>query len=155
MESIVLFASYLGFSLFGPPSGIFRGISELVKMASRFIDVGASSPSSSFSSRVPNCNQLSCFFSSVPSKSPRYLHRHPSNASSFSLSRSRIDCSLRAAIEDTNGTCRGKGEIEHSILTALSPLDGRYWGKVKELAPFMSEYGLIYYRVFVEVFRLI
>ncbi|KAL1300200.1 hypothetical protein HN51_044866 [Arachis hypogaea] len=38
-----------------------------------------------------------------------------------------------------------------SGLTALSPLDGRYWGKVKELAPFMSEYGLIYYRVLVEI----
>ncbi|KAB2611559.1 hypothetical protein D8674_019591 [Pyrus ussuriensis x Pyrus communis] len=119
-------------------------------MASRFIDVGASSPSSFFSSRVPNCNQLSCL-SSMPSKSPRYLHCRPCNASSFSLSRSHIDCCLRAAIEDTNGKCHSKGEIKHSILTALSPLDGRYWGKVKELAPFMSEYGLIYYRVFVEI----
>ena len=43
------------------------------------------------------------------------------------------------------------GGFELSSLTALSPLDGRYWGKVKELAPFMSEYGLIYYRVLVEV----
>lgn len=43
------------------------------------------------------------------------------------------------------------GEFELSGLTALSPLDGRYWGKVKELAPFMSEYGLLYYRVLVEV----
>lgn len=42
-------------------------------------------------------------------------------------------------------------EYELSSLTALSPLDGRYWGKVKDLAPFMSEYGLIYYRVLVEV----
>lgn len=42
-------------------------------------------------------------------------------------------------------------ELEYSILTALSPLDGRYWGKVKDLAPFMSEYALIYYRVLVEV----
>lgn len=42
-------------------------------------------------------------------------------------------------------------EFELSSLTALSPLDGRYWGKVKDLAPFMSEYGLIRFRVFVEV----
>lgn len=42
-------------------------------------------------------------------------------------------------------------EFEFSSLTALSPLDGRYWGKVKDLAPFMSEYALIYYRVLVEV----
>ncbi|KAK7258763.1 hypothetical protein RIF29_24348 [Crotalaria pallida] len=40
---------------------------------------------------------------------------------------------------------------ELSSLTALSPLDGCYWGKVKELAPFMSEYGLIFYRVLVEI----
>ncbi|XP_061343541.1 uncharacterized protein LOC133289577 [Gastrolobium bilobum] len=42
-------------------------------------------------------------------------------------------------------------DFELSTLTALSPLDGRYWPKVQELAPFMSEYGLIYYRVFVEI----
>lgn len=42
-------------------------------------------------------------------------------------------------------------EFEFSSLTALSPLDGRYWGKVKDLAPYMSEYALIYYRVLVEV----
>ena len=42
-------------------------------------------------------------------------------------------------------------EFELSSLTALSPLDGRYWGKVKDLAPYMSEYGLIYFRVIVEV----
>ncbi|KAK7276353.1 hypothetical protein RIF29_17492 [Crotalaria pallida] len=41
--------------------------------------------------------------------------------------------------------------LQLSSLTALSPLDGRYWGKVKELAPFMSEYGLIFYRVLVEI----
>ncbi|KAK6227867.1 hypothetical protein SCA6_000207 [Theobroma cacao] len=42
-------------------------------------------------------------------------------------------------------------EFELSTLTALSPLDGRYWGKVKGLAPYMSEYGLIYFRVLVEI----
>ena len=47
------------------------------------------------------------------------------------------------------------GEYSHDFeltnLTALSPLDGRYWGKVKDLAPYMSEYGLIRFRVLVEV----
>ena len=42
-------------------------------------------------------------------------------------------------------------DFELSALTALSPLDGRYWGKVKELAPYLSEYGLIYFRVLVEI----
>lgn len=40
---------------------------------------------------------------------------------------------------------------ELSSLVALSPLDGRYWGKVKDLAPYLSEYGLIFFRVLVEV----
>ncbi|KAJ8755609.1 hypothetical protein K2173_022204 [Erythroxylum novogranatense] len=43
------------------------------------------------------------------------------------------------------------GGFELSSLTALSPLDGRYWSKVKDLSPYMSEFGLIYYRVLVEI----
>lgn len=43
-------------------------------------------------------------------------------------------------------------DLELSSLAALCPLDGRYWSKVKDLAPFMSEFGLIKYRVLVEVF---
>ncbi|GLJ41671.1 hypothetical protein SUGI_0862420 [Cryptomeria japonica] len=42
-------------------------------------------------------------------------------------------------------------ELELSELTAVSPLDGRYASKVKELRSIFSEYGLIRYRVFVEV----
>ncbi len=42
--------------------------------------------------------------------------------------------------------------MTHPIpLTALSPLDGRYRDKVAELTPYFSEYGLIRYRVFVEI----
>lgn len=36
-------------------------------------------------------------------------------------------------------------------LTAISPIDGRYWDKTKELGAFFSEYSLIRYRVKVEV----
>lgn len=36
-------------------------------------------------------------------------------------------------------------------LTAISPIDGRYANKVEELRPIFSEYGLIRYRVLVEV----
>lgn len=36
-------------------------------------------------------------------------------------------------------------------LTAISPVDGRYRGKTKDLAQYFSEFGLIKYRVFVEV----
>lgn len=38
-----------------------------------------------------------------------------------------------------------------SPLTALSPLDGRYQEKVAELRPIFSEYGLIRFRVLIEI----
>lgn len=37
------------------------------------------------------------------------------------------------------------------LLTAISPIDGRYRGKTEALAPFFSEFALIKYRVQVEV----
>jgi adenylosuccinate lyase len=36
-------------------------------------------------------------------------------------------------------------------LTAISPVDGRYWSKVEELSDYFSEYSLIRYRVMVEI----
>lgn len=36
-------------------------------------------------------------------------------------------------------------------LTAISPIDGRYANKVEDLRPIFSEYGLIRFRVLVEV----
>ncbi len=41
--------------------------------------------------------------------------------------------------------------MDLSILTAISPVDGRYRGKVSELAPYYSEFALIQYRVRVEI----
>ena len=41
--------------------------------------------------------------------------------------------------------------MSESALLALSPLDGRYAGKVDALRPIFSEYGLIKARVTVEV----
>jgi len=41
--------------------------------------------------------------------------------------------------------------MEHTSLRALSPVDGRYAGKVEALRDIFSEYGLIRYRVLVEV----
>ncbi len=38
-----------------------------------------------------------------------------------------------------------------SSLTAISPIDGRYQRKTSELQPYFSEFGLIKYRVIVEV----
>ena len=41
--------------------------------------------------------------------------------------------------------------MELSPLTALSPLDGRYYRKVNALRPILSEYGLMRYRTIVEI----
>ncbi len=41
--------------------------------------------------------------------------------------------------------------MELDLLTAISPVDGRYRGKTETLAPYFSEYALICYRVRVEV----
>lgn len=45
--------------------------------------------------------------------------------------------------------------MDLNTLTAISPIDGRYRRKVSELAPYFSEFGLIKYRVLVEVEYLI
>ncbi|MFN6947214.1 MAG: lyase family protein, partial [Cytophagaceae bacterium] len=41
--------------------------------------------------------------------------------------------------------------MELNALTAISPIDGRYRNQVKSLAPYFSEFGLIKYRVKVEI----
>ena len=41
--------------------------------------------------------------------------------------------------------------MEITMLTAISPIDGRYRSKVDELAIYFSEYALVRYRVFVEI----
>lgn len=41
--------------------------------------------------------------------------------------------------------------MDLSVLTAVSPVDGRYGSKTTELRPIFSEYGLIHKRVMVEV----
>jgi len=41
--------------------------------------------------------------------------------------------------------------MELNVLTAISPVDGRYRSKTDELAPYFAEYGLMRYRVRVEI----
>ena len=36
-------------------------------------------------------------------------------------------------------------------LTAISPIDGRYRRQVENLAPYFSEFGLIHYRLLIEI----
>jgi adenylosuccinate lyase len=44
-----------------------------------------------------------------------------------------------------------KVAVQLKPLTAISPIDGRYFNHVQPLSPYFSEYGLIRYRVLVEV----
>ncbi len=46
-------------------------------------------------------------------------------------------------------------ELDTTALTALSPLDGRYAGKVAALSPHFSEYGLVRHRIRVELAWLV
>jgi len=41
--------------------------------------------------------------------------------------------------------------MELQILTAISPIDGRYRDKVEELGDYFSEFALIKYRIFIEI----
>ncbi|MEY2941557.1 MAG: Adenylosuccinate lyase, partial [Bacteroidota bacterium] len=41
--------------------------------------------------------------------------------------------------------------MELNLLTAISPVDGRYRKQTAALAPYFSEFGLIQYRVRVEI----
>lgn len=75
-------------------------------------------------------------------------------------SSSRLFKPIRVSLSSSEAVTNAKMERRHveelvdptsfSIM-ALSPLDGRYLQKVKDLCPFFSEYGLIRYRVIVEV----
>ncbi|KAL4568748.1 hypothetical protein LXL04_024363 [Taraxacum kok-saghyz] len=55
------------------------------------------------------------------------------------------------ALENVKVKPSSSSEMEVSSLTAISPLDGRYRKFTKDLSPFLSEYGLIYYRTLVEI----
>lgn len=48
-----------------------------------------------------------------------------------------------------------KTNIPLSPLTAISPLDGRYQSRTQELAPFVSEFGLIKTRFHIEAYYLL
>ncbi len=46
---------------------------------------------------------------------------------------------------------KSEPDMELNHLTAISPVDGRYRDKIEDLAPYFSEYGLIRYRVLIEI----
>ncbi|KVI09904.1 Adenylosuccinate lyase [Cynara cardunculus var. scolymus] len=85
----------------------------------------------------------------------------PCRASSY-VALPRRSCTCKATLKEANNNIEAvekvkvkssefSSEMELSNLTAISPLDGRYWNKVKDLSRYLSEYGLIYYRTLVEI----
>ncbi|KAI9157021.1 hypothetical protein LWI28_015580 [Acer negundo] len=111
------------------------------------------------SSRVLSGNKFTCISPVSSTSSTRrhqvsvhptslYHHQQQQRFSNACFQISRRESVLKKVVKMSKDDSR---EYELSSLTALSPLDGRYWGKVKDLAPYMSEYGLIYFRVLVEI----
>jgi adenylosuccinate lyase len=64
---------------------------------------------------------------------------HPLKTAAAVLSLSNLSSSINPA------------HMELTALTAISPVDGRYREQLSPLAPYFSEYGLIRYRVRVEI----
>ncbi|CAN6446768.1 unnamed protein product [Victoria cruziana] len=100
--------------------------------------------------QVPNfTTKVGCFPAvRFPSSSFGYFKRHLQRHRSFRI------CSKDASISEAElkkASPMHNDNLDLSSLTAVSPLDGRYSEKVKELRFFFSEYGLIRYRVLVEV----
>ncbi|CAK8570914.1 unnamed protein product [Lathyrus sativus] len=93
---------------------------------------------------LSNATQIPTTFNPLKTNNLRF----PSSHVSFLSPSHTISRSLTAA---TNMPRLNSADFELSTITAVSPLDGRYREKVKHLAPIMSEYGLNYYRVIVEI----
>ncbi|CAM8878867.1 unnamed protein product [Rhodiola kirilowii] len=117
-------------------------------------------------SALLNTNNPLCVGQSAKLPALRDLHsvRASSNASLhlsvFSARTSSYVCKAAVKVSSSSAPSdqviknmyeEASQESEIFSLSALSPLDGRYRKKVKELAPYMSEYGLIYFRIIVEI----
>uniref|UniRef100_A0A1D1XEF5 Adenylosuccinate lyase n=2 Tax=Anthurium amnicola TaxID=1678845 RepID=A0A1D1XEF5_9ARAE len=110
---------------------------------------GSCGASSSGIYHRPSIRSTQCW----PSSNLLTPARLPSNSSAgvFRCTVSTEDARASPAADVRRCGVEGFPDLELSSLTALSPLDGRYEQKVKDLRPFFSEYGLIRYRVMVEV----
>jgi len=78
------------------------------------------------------------------SRTPRIAAASASAATSNELISSQV-------VDGELGQMEMDSELELMELTAISPLDGRYGNKVKQLRTIFSEFGLIRYRVLIEV----
>ncbi|KAJ0962461.1 hypothetical protein J5N97_030289 [Dioscorea zingiberensis] len=103
-----------------------------------------------------DCSPLPSFFSSACPKPNQSLIFSISPSSAKAVPRS-LRCRISMGSDVTTPLVEMRSHadefagMELSSVMALSPLDGRYVHKVKELRPFFSEYGLIRFRVLVEV----
>ncbi|KAM0948311.1 putative adenylosuccinate lyase [Dioscorea sansibarensis] len=108
------------------------------------------------SPRAPANSTLLPICSSAHRKSSHALIFSASSSSAKDVTRS-VRCSVSTGRDVTTPVVEMKSyaeefpHMELSSVMALSPLDGRYVQKVKDLRPFFSEYGLIHFRVLVEV----
>ncbi|KAL5545221.1 hypothetical protein UlMin_009005 [Ulmus minor] len=107
---------------------------------------------------VLNSNQFSYFgfqakFQRPNEGSSLFLRQSPNVSTSLTRGHSFSG----AILKETNRTSvkvmakMDDFDFEYSMLTAISPVDGRYRSFVKELVPYVTEYALIYYRVLVEI----
>lgn len=97
---------------------------------------------------------------SLPTSSPSSIRRSSRLGFWSNHSASHICKPIRVSVGSSAGVTAKEMESRHAqelvdlealSIMALSPLDGRYLQKVKDLCPIFSEYGLIRYRVIVEV----
>ncbi|XP_050209498.2 uncharacterized protein LOC126660191 [Mercurialis annua] len=86
----------------------------------------------------------------LPSLTPQFPKSIRYN-SSFRVSDFSCKSTFKRLTAHAKMAVTAASDAELPNLTALSPLDCRYWDKVKELSPYLSEFGLMYYRVLVEV----
>ncbi|KAL6005338.1 hypothetical protein ACLOJK_005904 [Asimina triloba] len=145
------FAKFILLAL--PPSLSFSALLAAVSTSS--MDLGASL-------RLPSSIQPSITRTpTLQAKSQDITALHTPSNSSFRKFRSgfkrNFSCgvsmkSSQASSPETNRiSSEGLADPEMVSLLALSPLDGRYRKKVEDLSFFLSEYGLIRFRVLVEV----
>ncbi|XP_076882413.1 uncharacterized protein LOC143530877 [Bidens hawaiensis] len=108
---------------------------------------------------VPNGSVPTSYITSTSCLNGQFvpIQNRVSKASSY-VTLPHRSCTCKATLKETSNGIETvqkvklkPTEMELSSLTAISPLDGRYWNKVKDLSHHLSEYGLIYYRTLVEI----
>jgi hypothetical protein len=93
--------------------------------------------------------QIPCPFLPEQCSKQKYLRYFPTTPSSAIKPKSWA----RSNLKTNNKRAKEMQKAALQELTAISPLDGRYWARVAPLADFFSEYALHKYRVRAPPFR--